>query len=57
MGKAILFSILLATVILPIRAARHPSRTVGLRKTVYGISAFCFVYLILILYVYPYVKK
>jgi hypothetical protein len=57
MGKAILFSILLATMYIPIRASRYPSRSVGLRRTIYEMSGFCFAYLILILYVYPYFRK
>ena len=53
MGKIILISILLATIALPMRAARDPSPTRGLRRTVLWLVAFNVFYLIAIIYILP----
>jgi hypothetical protein len=52
-GKLILISILIATVALPMRAARDPSPTRGLRRAVLWIVAFNVCYLIAIVYILP----
>jgi hypothetical protein len=53
MQKLLLTSVLLASVALPMRAARDRSAVRGLRKTVLWTVAFNVLYLIAILYVYP----
>ena len=57
MAKALLYTILLATLIIPIMAARQESRRVGLQRVVVGMCAFCFVYVVFALYVYPVLKR
>ena len=53
MQKLLLISLLVATVALPMRAARDSSAVRGLRKTVLWTVALNVLYLIAILYVYP----
>ena len=57
MAKALLYTILLATLIIPIMAARQESRQVGLQRVIVGMCAFCFVYVVFALYVYPVLKR
>ncbi len=57
MAKALLYTILLATLIIPIMAARQESRQVGLQRVVVGMCAFCFAYVVFALYVYPVLKR
>jgi hypothetical protein len=51
--KFILISILLATIILPMRAARDASPARGLRRTVMWVMTFNLMYLIALLYILP----
>jgi len=53
MQKFTLLSILLATVIIPMRAASDRSARSGLRRTILWMAAFNVAYLIAIIYVYP----
>jgi hypothetical protein len=57
MAKALLYTVLLATLIIPIMASRQESRQVGLQRTIVGICAFCFAYVVFALYVYPVLKR
>jgi uncharacterized membrane protein len=57
MAKALLYTILLATLILPIMAARKESRQAGLQRVIVWMCAFCFVYVVFALYVYPVLKR
>lgn len=51
--KLLLISILLATMVLPMRAARDPSPARGFRKTVVWMSGVAAFYMIGLLYIYP----
>jgi hypothetical protein len=51
--KLLLISILFATLILPIRAARHSHPVKGLRKAILYAVAFNAFYALAILYLYP----
>jgi hypothetical protein len=53
MQKFVLLSILLATVIIPMRAATDRSPKRGLRRTIMWMAAFNVAYLIGIIYVLP----
>ncbi len=53
MGKAILFSILVATIAVPMRAARDPSPVQGLRRAIVWMAGFNLLYLIAFIYIYP----
>ena len=53
MGKLLLISVLLATVILPMRAARHPSPARALRRAIAWVLASYAAYCVGILYVLP----
>lgn len=53
LGKLLLISVLLATVALPMRAARHPSPVRGLRRALAWVAASYAAYLVGILYVLP----
>lgn len=53
MQKFTLLSILLETVIIPMRAASDRSARSGLRRTILWMAAFNVAYLIAIIYVYP----
>lgn len=53
MQKLLLLSILLATVALPMMAARAPRPVRGFMKMIVWVLAFDFLYLIGVLYVYP----
>ncbi|NOU29792.1 MAG: hypothetical protein HOO96_17955 [Polyangiaceae bacterium] len=56
MKKAILISILLSTLYLPIRAAKVQKLRVGSSEAIVGFSLFCVLYLIGVLWVYPALK-
>ena len=53
MQKLLLLSLVLATVIIPIQAARHESAVIGLRRTVLGLSAWIVFYVVAIVYILP----
>ena len=53
MGKLLLISVLLATVVLPMRAAHHPSPARALRRAVTWVAASYAFYCVAILYVLP----
>lgn len=53
MAKLLLISVLLATIVLPVRAARHPSPARGLRRAVGWVAGWYGAYLVLVLYVLP----
>jgi hypothetical protein len=52
-GKFLLLSILLATVVIPMRAASDRSPKRGFRRTIFFMAAFNVFYLIAIIYVLP----
>jgi hypothetical protein len=51
--KLLLISILFATLMLPIRAARHPNPVKGLRRAILYAVVFNALYAIAILFLYP----
>jgi hypothetical protein len=51
--KLLLVSIVIATVAVPLRAARNPSAIVGLRRMVAALLAFEVLYLAALLFIYP----
>jgi hypothetical protein len=53
MQKLLLMSILAATVVFPMVAARNPRPIVGLRRALAGFALFEAFYLIAVLYLYP----
>ena len=53
MGKLVLISVLVATLVLPMRAARDRSPARGLRHAVLWMSAFNFLYLLAVIYLLP----
>ena len=53
MHKTLLISILFATVLIPIAAARTGTVKQALRRTALWMTAFCVVYWLALLYVYP----
>lgn len=53
MGKLLLVSVLIATIALPARAARHPSPARALRRAVGWVAAYYAFYLVAVLYVLP----
>jgi hypothetical protein len=53
MQKAILISIVAATIILPMWAARERSARRGLRKAIAWIAVFNVAYLLAVIFVYP----
>ena len=53
MQKLVLMSIIIMTLVIPVRASRSRTLGQGLRATVKWTAAYCLVYLILLLYVYP----
>ena len=53
MDKVVLMSVLVASVALPMRAARDRSAIRGFRKLVLWMAAFDVLYLIGALYIYP----
>ena len=57
MEKALLLTIAVALVMVPIWAARDPSPLRGIKKTIVGIIAFDVFYLFLVRYVLPYVSS
>jgi hypothetical protein len=46
-------SVVLATAIIPASCARDPNARRGLRRAVYGLVIFNFVYMLLLIFVYP----
>jgi hypothetical protein len=53
MQKFLLISLLVATIAIPMRAAKLASPTRGLRKTVVGLVIFNVVYLFFLRFIYP----
>ena len=53
MGKLVLVSIVIATIVLPLRAAAEPSPSRAFRKAMISMLAFNVIYFFAILYVYP----
>ena len=53
MGSALLFSVLLATVIIPVRAARDENPRRGLRKAIIQTLIFQFFWILALAYEYP----
>lgn len=53
MAKFLLFSVLFAAVLLPMRAARQPDAAEALRRLVKWLVAFHVVYAVLIVYLFP----
>jgi hypothetical protein len=53
MQKLLLVSLLIATVALPMRAARARSARLGLRRAVFWMLAFNILYLLAVRLVYP----
>jgi hypothetical protein len=53
MGKLLLISIVIATVVFPVRAASEPIPGRALRKVVVSMVTFNLIYFFAILYVYP----
>jgi hypothetical protein len=53
MQKLLLYSILIATVAIPVRMSREKTRAEGVKRTVKWMVGFCVVYLLGLLYLYP----
>jgi len=53
MGKAIVFSILLATVAIPLYYARDARRPRALRKTLIAFGAYCVLWVFATLFIAP----
>lgn len=53
MQKLLLLSLALATVLIPLQAARHESAVVGLRRTILGVVAWIGIYVVAIVYLLP----
>lgn len=53
MQKGLLISILIATMIIPLFAARGGSVKSAVRRSIIASALFCFVYWLGLLYVYP----
>jgi hypothetical protein len=53
MHKVLLMSVLLATAFIPLIAAQGSTPERGLRRTVIGVCAFNFVYLLAVTIIYP----
>jgi hypothetical protein len=53
MGKLILLSLLFATMVVPMRAARDASPARGFRRALVWMFSVMAIYLVLLLYVYP----
>jgi NADH:ubiquinone oxidoreductase subunit 6 (subunit J) len=56
MSKVVLLSLLVATMILPHQIARIRSRAAGYKKLKLWMFLCCFVYIMLLIYVYPRVE-
>ena len=53
MQKLLLYSILIATVAIPVRMSREKTRAEGVKRTVKWMVGFCVFYLIALIYLYP----
>ena len=53
MATALLFSLLVATIVIPARAAREASARRGLRKAVIQMLVFTFFWVMAVAYEYP----
>jgi hypothetical protein len=53
MGKVILLSVVIATVVLPMRAARDPQPVRGLRRMVLWLVLFNVLYMLALIHVMP----
>ncbi len=56
MHKALLFSILVASIVIPLRAARFTNRGVGLRRLNRQLVAMVALYVLALLFLYPLLK-
>jgi hypothetical protein len=52
MAQAILLSLLVATIALPVRAAREKNPRKGLRRAIVSVAVFNAIYLLLLIFVY-----
>ena len=52
MKKLVLLSVIIASIVIPVRASRSPDPRAGLKRTLKGIMLFNVVYLFLLLYVW-----
>ena len=52
MAKAILFSILLATIVIPVRASSDPKPARSMKKMITNMLIFEFIWFVLLVYVY-----
>jgi hypothetical protein len=57
MGKGLLMSVLLATVAIPIRAARDPVPARGLRRAALQFAAFVVVWAYALIHLFPLLEK
>jgi hypothetical protein len=53
MHKLLLLSMVIATIVIPIIAARDPNPRRGLKKALFAIVVFAVVYLFALLFIYP----
>jgi hypothetical protein len=53
MQKLLLISILIMSVAIPVATSRDRSRKRAVRQTITWVAAYCVVYLIALLYIYP----
>ena len=52
MKKLLLLSVIIASIVLPIRGTKNPNPRVGLKKALRGIAIFNVIYLFLLLFVW-----
>lgn len=53
MSKLLLISVVVATLVLPARAARHPAPAIALRRALAWVAAYYAFYVVALLYVLP----
>jgi hypothetical protein len=53
MQKLLLLSIMIMSLVLPIRASQEKERLVGMKKTIKWMALYCVFYLFGLLYIYP----
>ncbi|MBI5543380.1 MAG: hypothetical protein HY901_05795 [Deltaproteobacteria bacterium] len=53
MGKLILMSVVIASIAIPVRAARHPDPRRGLKRALVQTLLFDAVYVLAVLFIYP----
>lgn len=52
MSKLVLLSVIIASIVIPVRAARIKDPRAGLKKALKGVAIFNVIYLFLVLYVW-----